>query len=759
MRCLKGDSNTSTKLVRQAVQSLNVLRHHRLHRPNRVSESLIILLAISLVLVSGQIPSNLAALTPPTGAYFDHLVVIMMENEGINQICGRNPPPCNGSNSPYMSSLANSYGISRQYLSLIITSWPNYYGILGAFIPSGCSITNQNPCYPPAGSLTSPNLADRFEAAGVSWKGYMESQAVATGCATETHEPYTHEHNGFVAFQDITNNTSRCNKIVLANPTTCGAVRDCALINDLNSPSAPNFMWLTPNDCNDMRAWSGCSNGCTSGGTSTCVRDGDNYLGSLVPNILNSNTFTTTRAALFITFDEGEGYCPLNNSTEDCLYAVWAGPVAKTGFASSQLYNQYSLTKTIEVNWNLLSLTSNDAAAVPMSEFFNIPPLSADFSTTPSDPAPLQTIQFTASATGGIQPYSYQWEFGDGTVGAGNPATHSYSTNSTYNVKLTVHTSASETASVVHAVTVAAHSTGMTVTCPSSGTLGVAFQCSATVTDTSAAPVTPIGNVTFSPGGPCTLGEPTANSSSCSVSVTSSTVGLVIVRGSYPGDASHLASGGNASVTVNKRATSVTVVCSPNPVQNNTTTNCSANVVDVDAGTVLTPGGSVAFATNSTGYFNVPSCTLASTATTGTASCSVAYTPNMIGHHGITLQYGGDTSHMANSAETVETVAPAPLTTRFTISPGSSIPGQPVNFTATASGGTGPYSYNWTFGDGSSATGQTLIHSFSTSGSYNVTLTVLDSSMRTSTSSSVFIVFDPSVGSGGGGGWGHPKLV
>src|SRR5216117_3307316 len=340
-----------------------------------------------------------APATSPTGNYFDHLVVIMMENEGINDICGSNPPPCNGSNTPYMSSLANSYGISQQYLSLVITSWPNYYGILGAFVPSGCSTTNPGPCYPPAASLTNPNLIDRFDAAGLTWKGYMESQGVAAGCVTGGSEPYTHEHNGFVAFQDIANNTSRCSKIVLANPSSCGSVTDCALINDLNSSAPPSFMWLTPNDCNDMRAWSWCSNGCTRGGSSTCIRKGDNYLNSLVPSILNSNTFTTTRAALFITFDEGNGYCPLNDSSEDCLYAVWAGPVAKTGFSSAQLYNQYSLTKTIEVNWNLTSLTSNDASATPMTEFLRPSPNFTISATTPSPISVGQTANSTITVT------------------------------------------------------------------------------------------------------------------------------------------------------------------------------------------------------------------------------------------------------------------------------------------------------------------------------------------------------------------------
>jgi len=315
----------------------------------------------------------------PNGAYFDHVVIIMMENEGINDICNRNPPPCSGTNSPYMSSLANSYSISQQYLPLINTSEPNYYGILGASI-FGCP-TN---CYPPAGGINAPNLVDRFEAVGLSWKGYMENQNVAAGCDGTTHEPYEHEHNGFVAFQDIYTNTARCSKIALANPSGCGTVTDCTLVNDLNSVSAPNFMWLTPNDCDNMHASSVCTtgngyNGCTSGGSSTCVKGGDNYLKSLVPNILSSYAFQNQRSALFIVFDEGTGFCPLNGSSESCLYAVWAGPVAKTSFSSSHLYNHYSLTKTIEDNWNLATLTTADGGATSMAEFFNPTSPSPDF--------------------------------------------------------------------------------------------------------------------------------------------------------------------------------------------------------------------------------------------------------------------------------------------------------------------------------------------------------------------------------------------
>ncbi|HEX4921868.1 MAG TPA: alkaline phosphatase family protein, partial [Candidatus Bathyarchaeia archaeon] len=172
-----------------------------------------------------------------------------------------------------------------------------------------------------------------------------------------------------ILFQDITTNSARCNNLVRANPSGC-AVTDCALINDLNSGSAPNFMWLTPSDCDNMRGSSVCSNGCTSDGSAACMKAGDNYLKSLVPSILSSSTFQNTRSALFVTFDEGVGYCPLNGSSENCVYAVWAGPTAKTSYSSPNKYSHYSLTKTIEVNWNLATLTSNDAGASAMSEFF-----------------------------------------------------------------------------------------------------------------------------------------------------------------------------------------------------------------------------------------------------------------------------------------------------------------------------------------------------------------------------------------------------
>src|SRR6266702_3941427 len=263
---------------------------------------ILIVIAFSAVL---QIqPFRVAAVqTPPNGTFFDNIVFIIMENEGLSDICGGNPPPCSGANAPYMSSLANSNTIADKYTRLSHNSVENYVALLGGNT---------------TGIKYAKNLVDLLESAGLTWKGYMESQPDTSGCDVNNSYPYNNQHNPFIQFQDITNNTARCAKIARADLSGC-VKTDCQLINDLNSPSPANFMWLTPNDCDNMHGSPICTNGCnTIPVTASCMTTDDTYLSTLVPNILNSTTFKNSRASLFITFDEGNGYCHANGSSADC---------------------------------------------------------------------------------------------------------------------------------------------------------------------------------------------------------------------------------------------------------------------------------------------------------------------------------------------------------------------------------------------------------------------------------------------------------
>jgi len=72
-------------------------------------------------------------------------------------------------------------------------------------------------------------------------------------------------------------------------------------------------------------------------------------------------------------------------------------------------------------------------------------------------------------------------------------------------------------------------------------------------------------------------------------------------------------------------------------------------------------------------------------------------------------------------------------TASFTINPGAPKAGDTVTFTPTASSHNGPITgYQWNFGDASAtASGQTVTHTYSTAGSYTVTLTVKDSKNAT----------------------------
>ncbi len=102
--------------------------------------------------------------------------------------------------------------------------------------------------------------------------------------------------------------------------------------------------------------------------------------------------------------------------------------------------------------------------------------LAASFTYTPSSPTAGQTVTFTATASGGVSPYTFSWNFGDGATATGNPTTHSYSAG-TYTVKLTVQDSASATVSVSQNVrvsqpdfTISANPSSLPVTIGSSST-------------------------------------------------------------------------------------------------------------------------------------------------------------------------------------------------------------------------------------------------------------------------------------------------
>jgi PKD repeat protein len=81
----------------------------------------------------------------------------------------------------------------------------------------------------------------------------------------------------------------------------------------------------------------------------------------------------------------------------------------------------------------------------------------------------------------------------------------------------------------------------------------------------------------------------------------------------------------------------------------------------------------------------------------------------------------------------IRPLCPAASACDFTIPSTSPIVGQSVSFSASAAGGVSPYTYTWDFGDGSTGTGSSVSHAYQSAGTFNVILTITDSSGQTQT--------------------------
>ncbi len=78
------------------------------------------------------------------------------------------------------------------------------------------------------------------------------------------------------------------------------------------------------------------------------------------------------------------------------------------------------------------------------------------------------------------------------------------------------------------------------------------------------------------------------------------------------------------------------------------------------------------------------------------------------------------------SSAPVSLLATQSLTASFTFTPSNPAALLPLTLNATVSGGSTPYTFAWTFGDGNSGVGNPTVHTYGAGGSYNATLRVTD---------------------------------
>lgn len=260
---------------------------------------------------------------------FTHIFVIVMENREYGFVIG-------SPEAPYLNSLANQYGLATNYYAIGHPSLPNYLALIGGStfgIRSDCT-----GCF-----IDQPNLVDQLEAAGKTWKAYMEG--MPSPCFVGDYGKYAQKHDPFIYFDSIRNDPARCGRIVPFDQFQ----------SDLQSSSLPDFVWITPDLCHD-------AHDCP-------LATGDGWLKQWVPAILGSAEWSAG-SVLFITFDEGQGdhgCCKVAQGGRVATLVI--SPYGKPGFSSAQDYDHYALLRTIEDAWGLPPLGA--AADIgPMTDFF-----------------------------------------------------------------------------------------------------------------------------------------------------------------------------------------------------------------------------------------------------------------------------------------------------------------------------------------------------------------------------------------------------
>ena len=324
---------------------------NRAPMPGLRTTKVLLLLPVIALLAFASWTGALSAQTAAVPNY-DHIFFVIDENHSRTQVIGP---------APYLTGLANAGAQSTAYNAVSHPSLPNYLALTDG---TTHGVTDDGTGYVFNGNT----IAHAISGSGRSWKGYMED--LPAPCDnTSGSAGYAKKHDPFMYQSTILSVPSECNRVV---PYT-------QLATDLGSASTtPNYVWITPNLCNDMHD---CS-----------VGTGDNWARANFPAIFNSPAWKTQHSLFVFTIDEGSG------SNNVPFFALSSDGTTKTGFTSTVGATHYSWLRTIEAAWGLGQMSSSDAAASPMTDLFT-GSAPASPSPSPSSSAPPTTGVLSGTVT------------------------------------------------------------------------------------------------------------------------------------------------------------------------------------------------------------------------------------------------------------------------------------------------------------------------------------------------------------------------
>jgi phospholipase C len=250
---------------------------------------------------------------------FDHIVVITFENKEYRKIV----------NNPYMPTFnmyARDYTLLTQFYAVTHPSLPNYLAMIGGDtfnIKRNCQ-----DCF-----INATSLPDLIEASGRTWKTYQEDMDTPCGLGSQDDGEYEQKHNPFVYFDAIRLDKKRCETSVVPLEN---------LESDIKAGSLPNFIFITPNMCNN-------AHDCKLIVTDAWILE---WLNKLIPALEKQSK----NYLIVLNWDEGQNNgscCGLPTRGGGRIAVVLISPLVKNHYKDDTPYSHYSLLKTVAASWSL----------------------------------------------------------------------------------------------------------------------------------------------------------------------------------------------------------------------------------------------------------------------------------------------------------------------------------------------------------------------------------------------------------------------
>lgn len=301
---------------------------------------------------------------------YDHIIVIVEENEGYGAIIGN-------SDAPAIAALAHTYGIATRFYAETHPSEPNYLAMVGgdtfgvqdddAFYCTARRLEAHcphalAPNYPNH-TLEAQSLPGQLEAAGLTWRGYFGAFNPATPdvvySAASNGRPaalYASKHDPFLNFRALRSQPSFWDHISALD----------RFQRDLASSSLPNFAFVVPDQCDDMHGLRPGPNvpaDCSSANPRQRIARGDAVVQRLMQAVEASAVWrSSANVAVIVTFDENDddaratgaqGCCGSSpsraaNQGGGLIPTIVATNHGSRALADATPYNHYALLRTIE---------------------------------------------------------------------------------------------------------------------------------------------------------------------------------------------------------------------------------------------------------------------------------------------------------------------------------------------------------------------------------------------------------------------------